>query len=360
MYSSLHHRTRSSAYMAPWTFFGIFSMMSLKVRKSVGDNTSPCGMPCFKVRFLLWWSLICVLALLFVWVLADPFLHSSCNSTLVHFQLQAILPDFVRGLFVVYPYSKCVLLVLWMAWDQHQWQGWESFRIDTEFRIAKFVVVAGLTYLSSPSLRSSCVSEFRSVFLLVPYWLASGLISQCETKTFFSWIGMELITDEAEARKVDNGLKKNKWRNEWMDKKDEWIVHSDNGCVKREVGAAWCSVCGGKLVYKSNGKKSIKVHSMETKHVERLNAQKHTSTLPAATPVIAPVSKVDCLTDTKIRTCGRTLLAAFISSRSYRFLIVYRFLEGYILRTEHLLCCICACSVVVIQIVLITCHVRNL
>ncbi|KAL8559602.1 hypothetical protein ACOMHN_008313 [Nucella lapillus] len=57
------------------------------------------------------------------------------------------------------------------------------------------------------------------------------------------------------------------------------------------------------LVYKSNGKKSLEVHSVDTKHVERLNALKHTSTLPSAIPVLAPLSKVDSLVDAKIRTC---------------------------------------------------------
>ncbi|KAL8567855.1 hypothetical protein ACOMHN_058977 [Nucella lapillus] len=112
------------------------------------------------------------------------------------------------------------------------------------------------------------------------------------------------VSDSVRARQIDRVCQKNKWRNEWLDEKDKfdrpfrlWLRKTT------EPGASWCRLCSKKLVYKSNGKKSLEVHSIDTKHVERLNALKHTSTLPSAIPVLAPLSKVDSLVDAKIRTC---------------------------------------------------------
>eukprot|EP00745_Piridium_sociabile_P019195 TRINITY_DN2900_c0_g1_i2.p1 TRINITY_DN2900_c0_g1~~TRINITY_DN2900_c0_g1_i2.p1 ORF type:complete len:270 (+),score=47.64 TRINITY_DN2900_c0_g1_i2:279-1088(+) len=118
---------------------------------------------------------------------------------------------------------------------------------------------------------------------------------------------MELleVSETARAREIDAELKKNKWRNEWLDETDKkdrpfrmWLRKGV------QPGAAWCLLCGKKIVYKSNGKKSISSHGIETVHVERLNALKHASTLPAASPVLAPLSKMDYLVDAKIRTCA--------------------------------------------------------
>ncbi|KAL8567152.1 hypothetical protein ACOMHN_033054 [Nucella lapillus] len=109
------------------------------------------------------------------------------------------------------------------------------------------------------------------------------------------------VSDSVRARQIDRVCQKNKWRNEWLDEKDKfdrpfrlWLRKTT------EPGASWCRLCSKKLVYKSNGKKSLEVHSIDTKHVERLNALKHTSTLPSAIPVLAPLSKVDSLVDAKI------------------------------------------------------------
>ena len=38
-----------------------------------------------------------------------------------------------------------------------------------------------------------------------------------------------------------------------------------------QPGAAWCHLCNQKLVYKSNGKKSILVHAADDEDVDRLN-----------------------------------------------------------------------------------------
>ncbi|KAL8567049.1 hypothetical protein ACOMHN_027478 [Nucella lapillus] len=113
------------------------------------------------------------------------------------------------------------------------------------------------------------------------------------------------LTETARAREIDAELKKNKWRNGWLDETDKkdrpfrmWLQK----CV--EPGAAWCNLCSKKIAYRNNGKKSIASHSIETVHVERLDTLKHTSTLPAASPVHCPLSKVDSLVDAKIRTCA--------------------------------------------------------
>ena len=113
------------------------------------------------------------------------------------------------------------------------------------------------------------------------------------------------VSDTVKARQIDGVNTKNKWRNEWLDEKDRlnrpfclWLQKT------KEPGAAWCILCSKKLVYKSNGKKSIDKHSTDSKHEERLGAMKHTSTLPSAAPVLALLSKVDSLIDAKIRTCA--------------------------------------------------------
>ena len=52
-YSSVLHRTKSSAYIAHFTGYGNFLIRSLKyTKKSVGDMTPPCGTPCLSI-FLL-------------------------------------------------------------------------------------------------------------------------------------------------------------------------------------------------------------------------------------------------------------------------------------------------------------------
>ena len=52
--SSLHHSTRSSAYIAHFTASGSCLIRSLiKIRNRVGDMTPPCGTPCLRRIFLL-------------------------------------------------------------------------------------------------------------------------------------------------------------------------------------------------------------------------------------------------------------------------------------------------------------------
>eukprot|EP00745_Piridium_sociabile_P005683 TRINITY_DN13554_c0_g1_i12.p1 TRINITY_DN13554_c0_g1~~TRINITY_DN13554_c0_g1_i12.p1 ORF type:complete len:176 (+),score=34.05 TRINITY_DN13554_c0_g1_i12:199-726(+) len=108
----------------------------------------------------------------------------------------------------------------------------------------------------------------------------------------------------SETRLVDKDIK-NKWREEWLLEEDvmkrpfgQWLNKIS------EPGAAFCRLCNSKLVYKSNGKKSITIHSKDPMHMQLLNAQKHTSTMPAAKPVYAPVSKADRVTNAKVRTCS--------------------------------------------------------
>ena len=53
-YSSVLHRTKSSAYIAHFTGDGNLSIRSLiNTKKSVGDMTPPCGTPCLRSIFLL-------------------------------------------------------------------------------------------------------------------------------------------------------------------------------------------------------------------------------------------------------------------------------------------------------------------
>ena len=66
------------------------------------------------------------------------------------------------------------------------------------------------------------------------------------------------VSETARAREIDAELKKNKWRNEWLDETDKkdrpfrmWL----RKCM--QPGTAWCLLCGKKIIYKSNGKKSI-------------------------------------------------------------------------------------------------------
>ena len=54
VYSSVFHRTKSSAYIAHFTGDGHFLIRSLmNTKKSVGDMTPPCGTPCLRNIFLL-------------------------------------------------------------------------------------------------------------------------------------------------------------------------------------------------------------------------------------------------------------------------------------------------------------------
>ena len=53
-YSSVLHRTKSSAYIAHFTGDGNFLIRSLmNTKKSVGDMAPPCGTPCLRSIFLL-------------------------------------------------------------------------------------------------------------------------------------------------------------------------------------------------------------------------------------------------------------------------------------------------------------------
>ena len=53
--SSLHHSTRSSAYIAHFTASGNCLIRSLmKISNSVSDRTLPCGTPCLRRTFLLY------------------------------------------------------------------------------------------------------------------------------------------------------------------------------------------------------------------------------------------------------------------------------------------------------------------
>ena len=53
-YSSVLHRTKSSAYIAHFTGYGNFLITSLmNTKKSVGDVNPPCGTPCMRIIFLL-------------------------------------------------------------------------------------------------------------------------------------------------------------------------------------------------------------------------------------------------------------------------------------------------------------------
>ena len=52
-YSSVLHRTKSSAYIAHFTGKGNLLIRSLiNTKKSVGDMTLPCGTPCLRSIFL--------------------------------------------------------------------------------------------------------------------------------------------------------------------------------------------------------------------------------------------------------------------------------------------------------------------
>ena len=51
-YSSVLHRTKSSAYIAHFTADGNFLIRSLmNTKKSIGDMTPPCGTPCLRSIF---------------------------------------------------------------------------------------------------------------------------------------------------------------------------------------------------------------------------------------------------------------------------------------------------------------------
>ena len=53
-YSSVLHRTKSSANIAHFTGDGHFLVrLLMNTRKSVGDMTPPCGTPCLRSIFLL-------------------------------------------------------------------------------------------------------------------------------------------------------------------------------------------------------------------------------------------------------------------------------------------------------------------
>ena len=115
---------------------------------------------------------------------------------------------------------------------------------------------------------------------------------------------MQFLTSEIEARKVDSQCK-NKWKKEWLNEMDSlnrpfglWYKKAD------EAGTAWCHLCSKRLVYKSNGKKSLHAHAVDPTHCSRLSAQAHTSTLPTAEPVMAGLSTIDRITDAKICTCA--------------------------------------------------------
>ena len=63
-YSSLHHSTRSSAYIAHFTASGSCLIRSLmKIRNRVSDRTPPCGTPCLRRTFLLFMLSTVTLAL---------------------------------------------------------------------------------------------------------------------------------------------------------------------------------------------------------------------------------------------------------------------------------------------------------
>ena len=113
---------------------------------------------------------------------------------------------------------------------------------------------------------------------------------------------MKFIEDPKEAHSIDHGVK-NKWSSKWLCEEDSagrkfslWLKKTDT------PGEAWCLLCSKSIAYGSNGKRRIESHALEHRHVERLNAQNHTTALPTAEPVIARPPKTDELTDLKIRT----------------------------------------------------------
>ena len=62
------------------------------------------------------------------------------------------------------------------------------------------------------------------------------------------------LSETARAREIDAELKKNKWRNEWLDetdKKDRQFCMWLRKCV--EPGAAWCNLCSKKIAWTPSG-----------------------------------------------------------------------------------------------------------
>ena len=114
---------------------------------------------------------------------------------------------------------------------------------------------------------------------------------------------MRFITDYGEARHIDQSAK-NKWRREWLQDKDGlhrefsllWLRKID------EAGEAWCNLCSKRVVYGSNGKKVLlfATHASNPQHIQRLDAQLRTTTLPTDEPVIASLPKTDRIIDLHI------------------------------------------------------------
>ena len=71
-YSSVLHRTKSSAYIAHFTGDGNFLIRSfINTKKSVGDMTPPCGTPCLRSIFLLFVSCIQHISILSLFILCS-------------------------------------------------------------------------------------------------------------------------------------------------------------------------------------------------------------------------------------------------------------------------------------------------
>ena len=111
--SSVHHITRSSAYIAHLTASGSCLIRSLmKIRKRVGDRTPPCGTPCLRRIFLLLALSMVTLALrlcrydLIHLYMFPPILHflSLWSNPSVH--------TFIKCFFKIYPYRHCLFALL--------------------------------------------------------------------------------------------------------------------------------------------------------------------------------------------------------------------------------------------------------
>ena len=115
---------------------------------------------------------------------------------------------------------------------------------------------------------------------------------------------MELEEDKGQAPTINDELSEDKQRKEWEEVIDElnrpfslWLR------MARELGSARCRLHSHKLLCRSSGKMSLDILFRETVLVLCFTSESLASTTPPAAPVIAPVSKVERLTDCKIRLC---------------------------------------------------------
>ena len=100
-------------------------------------------------------------------------------------------------------------------------------------------------------------------------------------------------SDHCGAEATDKGLK-NRWRWSWLSEQDKDDIDWREWCKKIEIaGMCFCIVCSKAISYGTTGKKSLRLHCEDKKHINNIKCLKKNTTIPGASRTMGQTSFAD-------------------------------------------------------------------